>query len=96
MKLNDSIELQAGGTGSGPNKPCPQCGPRGHTKTHIKVGDKVYYVDDYGETKKGIFKGYDTHKGRTIGMVDLEEGEYEPYVGGNVWGDLPMIRHRND
>src|ERR1700679_1952654 len=37
MLLSSSIAIYAGGVGSGPNAPCPQCGPHGG----INKGDKV-------------------------------------------------------
>lgn len=40
MNLQSTISIYAGGTGSGPTAPCPQCGPHG-----IGEGDKVKVKD---------------------------------------------------
>lgn len=40
MNIEQTIEVHAGGQGSGPNAPCPQCGPQG--KSHeMEPGDFV-------------------------------------------------------
>lgn len=40
MNLASTIRILAGGSGSGPTAPCPQCGPHGKT-TQYREGDKV-------------------------------------------------------
>lgn len=49
MNIEATIEIYAGGQGSGPNAPCPQCGPQGG----IKEGDRVKFTKDHKVTSTG-------------------------------------------
>ncbi len=49
MKLAGIITLHAGGKGSGPNAPCPQCGPHKY-----KVGDRVRRDPKIWKGKMGV------------------------------------------
>ena len=49
MNIESTIEIYAGGQGSGPNAPCPQCGPKGG----VKEGDRVKFAKDHTVTSTG-------------------------------------------
>lgn len=52
MLLSSAIELYAGGPGSGPNAPCPQCGPEGgRTFTGPKGGKAPKLAKDVGNIR---------------------------------------------
>jgi hypothetical protein len=48
MNIIATIEIYAGGVGSGPNAPCPQCGPHS-----FKEGDRVKFKENHKITSTG-------------------------------------------
>lgn len=65
MNIEATIELYAGGQGSGPTAPCPQCGPH-----HINEGDRVTFKDDHTITSVGGGK-YKFKPGTTAKVVSV-------------------------
>lgn len=84
MNILDTIDLYAGGQGSGPKSPCPQCGP--HTGRAFEHGDTVKLKEGATVHNPQTGEHYKVKPGRKMTVINIlpKVGTAEQMVAVNI------------